>query len=240
MIFTKDTIDNTLFFNCLENVDNYECGLGIFNEEFLEIVNECNGIIFGSAMTAYMMNSPTLNSSRDIFSDIDIMFLNHKSLYLFALKFMEYIGKKDDCNMRDPRAIGDYYNFSDLIARGTLMSLCVSKNSPHGVKSKLIHTLRVDIQNLNENTSGDIIANALFKKFLQYDFSKVIYYKGKIYSAMQDLTYNVKLRQFDFNQMTTSPILVKYSRYGFNYTLNPVNNVTFTKLASTETNIIHR
>ena len=234
MIFTKDTIDNTLFFNCLENVDNYERRSDIYNEEFLEIVNECNGIIYGSAMTAYMMNSPTLNSSRHDYSDVDIIFLNHQSLYLFVLKIMEYIEKKDYYKLLDPRTGRDFYSFSDQITKGTQMTIPFFKGYPYSERIKYIDVLRVNIQNLNENMSGDIIANALFEKFLPYDFSKVIYYKGKIYSAMQDLTYNVKLRQFDFNQMTTSPILVKYSSYGFNYTLIPENNAAPTESAPTE------
>lgn len=216
-----------------------ECASATMNQtnpdlmtKLIQFIDQCGGLVFGSTIAAYLLRDSTLNGKHP--KDMDILFRDQVSYERFidtASKEIEKTFKSSrySCDIKISQS-EPFYEFNDLI--------CSEENAETYIKvvvrekhaSRVFATLKMHLVYIRSGGSPDSTSiipekyvGFLFERFFKIDFTKTVYYKGKIYSHLS--TINVVSVQPTDVTSTTECIINKYSGRGIKFLLAPPQSV---------------
>ena len=209
--------------------------------QLISLVNEHDGLIYGSVMAAYMLGSPTMNGYKA--DDIDILFKTRVDLNRFirdAKKIEDLIDSNAEYSHSKMSLYPTLYSyaFTDILSQNDIVyapelqqihyenshndvSLIFSWfNSESGLFNKLkIHAMCLKETALEgiENIPESYINN-LFSRFFIFDFTKTVYYQGKVYSYLNNIR-QVSIRLFELDTKSKINMIRKYTQRGIHFTI---------------------
>lgn len=195
--------------------------------KLVQLIDSNGGLIFGSTIAAYLLRNSTMNGKPA--KDIDILFRDEASYLAFVDEASKEIvssfrSTRYDCSLSIAQS-EPFYDFNDVICvdensqthitvsvREKQLDTCVATFKLHLVYSKSGGT--------PESTSiiPEKYVGYLFEHFFVVDFTKTVYYKGKIYSKLSTINV-VSLATSNITPAAES-IINKYAGRGIKFVVN--------------------
>ncbi len=199
-----------------------------FMTQFLQIVDKYDGCIFGSTVTAYVLRDNKLNDKRP--NDVDILVRDVHAYNSFIIEMnvlLQQVAKTISAFVKMSQT-EQFYTFTDLLADGessvTNIKLAKRGNSKNVLNVHIVYLKSGGCPSLTSIIPNEYIST-LFKDFFDLDFTKAVYYKGKIYSKLSTINV-VHLTPSDVNTPAKEAFIQKYSDRGIKFIRvnTPVNN----------------
>ena len=196
-----------------------ESGTNYLNDTIDTILNY-DGMMFGSVITAYMLNDPKMKNFPA--RDIDILFRNARDMESFYKGYMDKLKQKygAEVNFNTNEVDNQItYNFTNLLSDQTATAT-ITLTPPEG----RTHYMKFHCVCLKDNTLNGVDNNPeayieyLFKNFFIMDFTKAVHYDKKIFSKLKDIR-NIDIRVNDMDNKAIQSMIRRYSIRGIKFNI---------------------